>query len=75
LYGVRTDEEALGFSASETNTKFGFNLGGGLKFLPSDNSPWGVGIDLRWHRIMDTLDGGTQALNVFTGLIGLTFSP
>jgi opacity protein-like surface antigen len=73
FYGVRTVEEAAGFSQSDTRSRFGINLGGGLKFLPSDG-PWGVGLDLRWHLVFEGLpeDGGD--LNMFTALVGLNYN-
>jgi opacity protein-like surface antigen len=73
LYGIRTDEEAIGFSRSETKSHFGVNAGAGLKFLPTENS-WGLGLEGRWHLVFDGLPGGDEDLNMITVALGLNYN-
>ncbi len=51
LYNVRAKVEAFGISASDSETKFGFNFGGGLKFGDPDAS-MRFGFDARFHLVM-----------------------
>jgi opacity protein-like surface antigen len=73
FYGIRTDEEAEGFSRSDTRSKFGMNLGIGLKFLPTERA-WGLGLEGRWHLIFDGLPQEGGDLNMVTVALGLNYN-
>lgn len=73
FYGLRTDEEASTFSRSETKSHFGVNLGLGLKFLPTEGQ-WGLGLEGRWHLILDGLPEDSGDLNMVTVALGLNYN-
>jgi hypothetical protein len=69
-YWVTTNGALLSgaVGASGTDTRFGFNLGGGLMYGGS-TSKWSFGIDARWHQIIEgALDG--SALDMVSVLVG-----
>jgi opacity protein-like surface antigen len=60
---------------SESESKFGVNLGGGIQFKPSASSV-SFGLEARWHTIFDgwaTTDG-TAGLDVMTLMAGIHFN-
>ena len=76
VYPIRlsVDSTTLG-SASETETKFGFNLGAGATF-GAPTSPVSFGVEGRWHSIPSVLDdgtGSTSALDMVTIEAGIFF--
>ena len=69
-YWVTTSGSSLeGFvGATGTNTRFGFNLGGGLIFGGVSNK-WSFGLDARWHQIVKgAVD--ESALDMVSVLVG-----
>jgi opacity protein-like surface antigen len=61
------------FDESESNSKFGVNLGGGVQFKPSAGSI-GFGIEARWHTVFNGWvnenleDAGLDVLTVMAGI-------
>jgi opacity protein-like surface antigen len=61
---------------SETEGKFGFNLGAGVQFMPNPTSTMSFGLEARWHMIMDgwiNEDLEESALDVITVMAGVNF--
>lgn len=55
-------------SSSDTETKFGFNLGGGIQFKPGPG-PVSFGIEGRWHQVFDyPLDSAMDVVTVMAGV-------
>ncbi len=75
IYPLRGATEGPLGDASNTETKFGFHLGGGLMFQPP-TSPVGFGAEARWHSVMNgTIDssGNESALDMVTLQAGIFF--
>ncbi len=66
VYDISQSLEHSDLTVSES--KFGFNLGGGVQFKPSPG-PIGFGVEARWH---DVLTEGTST-NLLTVMAGITF--
>jgi len=69
-YWVTTNGSALDgiVGATGTDTRFGFNLGGGL-IVGGSSSKWSLGIDARWHQIVKgAID--ESALDMVSVLVG-----
>lgn len=76
LYSVKVKAEAGGLEDSETDSKFGVNLGGGVQFRPSA-SMIGFGIEARWHTVFDgwvNEDLEDSALDIMTISAGINFN-
>jgi opacity protein-like surface antigen len=64
------------FDNSETDSKFGVNLGGGVQFKPSASSI-SFGLEARWHTIFNgwiNEDLEESALDVVTVMAGINFN-
>jgi opacity protein-like surface antigen len=76
VYPLRASTEGPLGDASDTESKFGFNLGGGLMFQPP-TAPVGFGAEARWHSIMDgvvdSVTGEQSALDMLTIQAGIFF--
>jgi opacity protein-like surface antigen len=76
LYSMKTNASVEEFnsggtslgtaSADDTQSKFGFNLGGGLQYKPGTSS-MGFGAEFRWHSIQ-TEGSSTDMLTVMAGV-------
>lgn len=75
-YSLRGSTEGPLGDASDSEMKFGFNLGAGLMFK-GPSSPVGFGAEARWHSIMsgmvDTTTGDESALDMVTLQAGIFF--
>jgi len=72
LYGLH----ASAGGASDTQTKFGFNLGGGIMHRFADSST-GLGIEARWHMVPNGVvdSGGNESmLDMLTVTAGVDFN-
>ena len=58
-YLLRVSETLSGTTTSSTETKFGFNLGGGLNFKPTPAGIVSFGIEGRYHVVPGIDDGDT----------------
>ena len=71
MYGLHA---SLG-SASDTETKFGFNLGGGIQHRFTDSST-SLGVEARWHMVPNGVidsGGNESALDMLTVTAGVDF--
>ena len=69
MYGLKTKFSATdgsGIEASDTQTKFGFKLGGGIQYKPGTSSI-GFGAEGRWHSIQ-TEGSSTDMITVMAGV-------
>jgi hypothetical protein len=60
---------ALPIQGTGTDTRFGFNLGGGLMFGPAAKK-WSFGIDGRWHSVIKGLpdDSALDFVTIYAGV-------
>jgi opacity protein-like surface antigen len=75
-YSRKATLEASGYDASESDGKFGVNLGGGVQFKPSASSI-GFGLEARWHSIFDgwvNKDLEESSLDIMTIMAGINFN-
>ena len=73
MYSVKGEVDGTG----ETESKFGFNLGGGLQFMPNPTSSMSFGLEARWHSVFDAWineDGEDAALDMITLMAGINFN-
>ena len=73
LYSVKGEVDGT----SETESKFGFNLGAGLQFMPNPTSSMSFGLEARWHSVFDAWineDGEDAALDMITLMAGINFN-
>jgi opacity protein-like surface antigen len=77
MYSLKVTAETGGVEASESEGKFGFNLGAGLQFMPNPTKTMSFGVEARWHSIMDgwiNEDGEESALDAITLMAGVNFN-
>jgi opacity protein-like surface antigen len=77
LYSLKGKTDILGTETSDTEGKFGFNLGAGLQFMPNPTNTMSFGLEARWHSVFDgwiNEDGEEAALDMITLMAGVNFN-